>query len=436
MAAINGNANNKFLDRRKARRGAVALLSTFHPGQLIQFVELCKSKAFGRGFGSRPQKWVREVMERWDANRLETYTIKYPSALNQLVRLVHPRYTDERGSIIVYVLDGRKSEATGSKQIVLENLKSSKKTEKQIANAILDNDIPWDVIKGFAGFDGLIAKASMTQMGLTALLLNIASLEKHGVFSTSTGLTALELKMNEVKKGRSIPLDFAKPYIHTTNHKVKDILLQGMVDTLDVPMPVIEGLRVGVSVDISGSMNGETLQTAGLLAVPFLKSNNLWFTTFDTMLYEETGVKYGSNAYWGARGYCPKINGLSRKEQVKALLGMHTAGGTDVGISVREATRRKLKLDLHVLITDEQQNSGTPLINAWKSYRANVNSNAQLWIINATNYQWHAADFDDPSIVVYQSMTPALFKNLQYLDVGLVEHVKNFDLAEFIRRNK
>ena len=434
LAAIAGSSKENFLDNDLTKKAAVALLSTFHPGQLIQFVELCKSKQFGRGFGSRPQKWVRAAMENWGYAKLENYTLKYPSALNQLVRLVHPRYTDGRGGLIKYVLNGPKTEVSGVKQQVVESLKKIASDTKSVANQMLDNSIPWDVIKGFAGLKGEIATASMTQMGLTALLLNISSLEQHGVFSSNEGLTALKLKMNEVKNGRSIPLDFAKPYIHTLNQRVKDILLDAMVSTLDVDMGPVEGLDIAVSVDISGSMKGEPLQTAGLLAVPFLKAKSLWFTTFDTNLYEEGVNVVNSNSYWGHSpgGYCPKLQGLSRRDQVRNLLSMRTAGATDVAISLKHAIRQNRKVDLFVLITDEQQNAGTPLMVVWKEYKKIVNPKAQLWVINASIYQWHSADFGDRSVTVYQTMTPALFKNLEYVGQDIVQGIRKFKLTDFV----
>jgi hypothetical protein len=433
LAAIAGSAKETFLDKYLTRDTAIALLSTFHPGQLVQFVELCKSKQFGRGFGSRSQKWVRGAMERWGYKKLENYTLKYPTALRDLVRLVHPRYTDGRGGLIKYVLDGRRTEGTGEKQKVVETLKKVASDTKRVANAILDHEIPWDVVKGFAGLKGEIATASMTQMGLTALLLNIRSLEQHGVFKDTSGLTALKMKMKEVQNGRSIPLDFAKPYIHTTNQRIRDILLDAMVDTLDVDMGPVEGLDVAVSVDISGSMNGETLQTAGLLAVPFLKAKSLWFTTFDTGLYEE-GVNRNTDCWgWGYGGYCPKIKGLPRRQQVQNLLSLRSSGGTNVSLPLRHAIRQGRKVDLFVLITDEQQNAGTPLMQVWHQYKQYVNKKAQLWIINATNYQWHSADFGDRSVTVYQTMTPALFKNLEYVGQDLVQAIRKFSLTEFVQ---
>lgn len=430
VAALNGNAKGSFLSQN--REHIVTLLKTFHPGQLLQFVELCKSKSCGRGFGSRPQNWVRNVMESWKEDRLEDYTLKYPTALYHLVRLVHPRLVGAQGKLISYVLtDNSKNKPTGKKQKAVERLKKPGTTTTKIAKDMIEYEIPWDVIKGFSGMnDSDLCMAMMTQMGLSALLLNIRSLQDHGVFNSRDGLTALKLKLEEVKDGRSIPIDFAKPYIHSTNAKVKELLVDTIVKSLDINMPEIEGLKVGVSVDVSGSMAGEALLTAGLLTVPFLKAKSLWFTTFDNNLYEEgeTGEAGSGYRLGYSRGMCPKISHLSRERQVKALLNLHAAGGTDVGISVRAATSQKKRLDLHVLITDDQQNFGMPLVKAWKIYRQTVNPIAELWIINASNYEWHSADFNDPSITVYQTMTPAIFKNLKYFGMDLVTEVSSLKL--------
>jgi hypothetical protein len=434
IAAISGNADESFLSDVKNRIAIIALLSTFHPGQLLQFVELCKSKTLGRGFGSRPQKWVRAVMESWKADRLEEFTLKYPSALNALVRLVHPRLDDTRGNIIKYVLsDGN---AFSVKQKAVEALKKPNTKPLTIAKSMLENSIPWDVIKGFAGMkDPNICMAMMTQMGLSALLLNLRSLEEHGVFDNSDGLKALKLKLDEVKFGRSIPIDFVKPYLMVTNESVKGHIVDAIVETLDIPMPYLENKKVGVSIDISGSMAGEPLKTAGMLAVPFVKAGNLWFTTFDTELFEE-GEGVGRTNYmsfdgrYAAHKHCPKITGLSRAQQVKELLQLHTNGGTDIGISVRKAIQNRIKLDLHVIITDEQQNTGTPLMVAWNDYKAKINPKAEMWVINASNTEWHSADFNDPSVTVYQSMTPAIFRNLKYLGIDLVSSIHKYDLGK------
>lgn len=419
VAALSANASDSFLITN--RNAIVSLLSTFHPGQLMQFVDLMKSKVLGKGFGARPQKWIQSVMEAWDSQRVETYTIKYGKDFYSLLRLAHPNYKDVRGKLVSYILTSAdKGKAHGKRQKAIEKMKKLI-DDKQIAKLMLENEIPWDAVKGFHAIKGDVGLAMMTQMGLSGLLLNIRSLEQNGVLDTEDSLKALELKLNEVKGDRSIPIDFAKPYIHSTNPKVKKLLVKAIVDSLSNSMPHIEGRRIGVSVDISGSMDGEPLQTAGLLSIPFLKARELWFTTFDTSLYEEPTGRLTNS-------HCPRLTGQTPVKQVESLLNMKVQGGTDVGISLRQALKDNRHLDIHVLITDEQQNAGTPLITVWKEYKKKVNSRAELFIINATNNNWHSADFNDPSITVYQTMTSAIFQNLQFLGQDLISAINSFNL--------
>src|SRR5690606_10626700 len=118
------------------------------------------------------------------------------------------------------------------------------------------------------------------------------------------------------------------------------------------------------------------------------------------------------------------------------LLGLKSAGGTDIAISIRQAILDKRKLDLVVLITDEHQNLGTKLMDAWRQYKAQINSNAQLIIINASNYEWSACDYSDPSVTVYQSLTPAIFKNLEFMGMDMVSIIDDFDLASTRKNGK
>lgn len=437
LATLNGVADEEFLSTN--RDVFVSVLSTFAPNQLMQFVELCKSKKLGRGFGARPQRWVQCVMESWSPEKVENYTLKYAPTIKTLVRLVHPSWQDSRGNLIRYVLDNSKNfpnygrnNPAGLKQKTVEKLKSILKSKNSrpsaIAKAMLEYEIPWDVIKGFhSGYNtGDVGLATLTQMNLNALLLNIRSLEQGGVFDNNDGIKALKLKLDEVKNGRSIPLDFAKPYLYSSNTKVKNVLVSAMADSLDNALPELESCKVAVSVDVSGSMSGEPLVTAGLLAYPFLKSKECWFTTFSDSCHEE-GTK--SSDYWGrGRTACPQVTGKSRKDQVSRLLNLQTVGGTNCAAPIEKAIADKRSVDLFVLVTDEQQNSGTKVATAWNKYRKTINKNAELWVINASSYDWSAFDTSDPSVTVYQTMTPAIFQNLKYLGDDLVSSIKRYKL--------
>lgn len=421
LASLAGSADNYFLDNN--RDVIISILSTFNPKQLLQFVNLIKINKIG--FDSRSQKWIAKVMESWPPNKLETYTLQYTSTIKALVHLVHPSYNDVRSNLIRYVLD--KKNPFGNKQKVVELLKNTNPSSEIIAKTMIKYDIPWNVIKGFyAGYNtGDVGLATLTQMDLTALLLNLKSLERGGIFNDDNGIKTLKLKLNEVKNNNVIPLDFAKTYIQVSNNNIKDILVDTIVDIMGNKTSVIEERKIGLSIDVSSSMAGcgqdcAPLRIAGLIAVTFLQSKNLWFTTFNNKLHEEDDT------------ICPSISNKSKKDQVKALLNLHVDGSTYLSAPIIGATKQNRKLDLMIIITDDQQNMD--IAQAWKEYCRKINPKAELWIINSSNINLHPKDIEkDNSITTYQTITPAIFDNLKFIGQDLVSTIEQFDLKQICK---
>lgn len=100
LAIFIGQAEEKILQQKDIKSTLFTLLDVYNPPKLLEFVELLKSKVFGRGFGSRSQKWVRSVMESWSIGNLRKFSIECPKELYSLIILVHPRYYGHRGSFI------------------------------------------------------------------------------------------------------------------------------------------------------------------------------------------------------------------------------------------------------------------------------------------------------------------------------------------------
>lgn len=107
VAILFSCAPDEFLNDHKNRYRIQKILSDKVPGQLLECAEIIKSKVFGRGLGSRPQKTIRTVMESWTSADLEEFSIGQPKELYALVRLIHPRYNDYSGDIIRSLLMGR-----------------------------------------------------------------------------------------------------------------------------------------------------------------------------------------------------------------------------------------------------------------------------------------------------------------------------------------
>ena len=60
------------------------------------------------------------------------------------------------------------------------------------------------------------------------------------------------------------------------------------------------------------------------------------------------------------------------------------SGGTDHSVAISELIRTKEKVDNIVYITDEQQNTGSPVLALIDEYRKKVNKHVRLFIINVT----------------------------------------------------
>lgn len=111
LAILTAKADEGFLKRKETANTIISILSVYGPPKLLEYVEYLKSKAFGKGFGSRPQKWLRTVMEGWRLDTMDVYLSKHTSAYYSLVRLVHPRYHGTRGLLVQDALDLKKNSA-------------------------------------------------------------------------------------------------------------------------------------------------------------------------------------------------------------------------------------------------------------------------------------------------------------------------------------
>lgn len=110
LAILTAKANEAFLMNKKNSGTILSILSIYGPPKLLEYTEYLKSKVFGRGLGARPQKWVRAVMEGWNIITINNYLSQHTMDFYSLIRLVHPRYQGNRGSLIKEVLDLKKTE--------------------------------------------------------------------------------------------------------------------------------------------------------------------------------------------------------------------------------------------------------------------------------------------------------------------------------------
>jgi 60 kDa SS-A/Ro ribonucleoprotein len=116
-------------------------------------------------------------------------------------------------------------------------------------------------------------------------------------------------------------------------------------------------------------MQGDYLRIGSVLALALYKQTrgNSLFWLFDHMVED-------------AR---PKMNEsiLSQAHRIRAQ------GGTDTGRPVRELRDIGEKMDQIIMITDEQQNEGSPLYAELERYRRMMNPELKAFIVDIAPYQ-------------------------------------------------
>lgn len=100
MAAYLCSENVKDNFNSKIRYYFIDLLLTLGPIDLLDLAEYIQSKVFGIGLGSRSQKLLRSVIEKWKLETLKNNVLLHPEQVLSLIKILHPRFNGEKGLII------------------------------------------------------------------------------------------------------------------------------------------------------------------------------------------------------------------------------------------------------------------------------------------------------------------------------------------------
>jgi 60 kDa SS-A/Ro ribonucleoprotein len=415
----------------------VDLLSTYHPKQLREYVEM--QKKYTKGLGYRQQGWVGKVMKSWSPEKLERYTIQYKDDMRILLRLTHP---DWNNPLLDYVFPGqegtRKGVPYGTQQKAYEQVLSMAQRPNfdldAVGRIILENKLPFDTLKPVPCSNPRWWFALMMSCGTQGLLLNTRSFIEHGVFELTGAIEKYRemLSPEAIVRGRMNPLDIVKSYVHTSHPQIKGIQAEALASSFDTPIDGIADDVIEVSVDSSGSMRGGlgnsdqwSYLVANVFAYAFYgKARDVRFSWFENSRLHFEGSSVGASR--GAAAF-PRWTG-NRKTDMKMVLEYpYAAGYTNPAMIIEKALAEDKHVDKFIIITDEAQNQGTPLDQAFLKYQKNVNSRSKLILINQASNPWSAVPNCD-SMIVYNTLTPALFGAVGTLGMDVESVVNSVEL--------
>lgn len=382
-------------DRESAKKVFNRVIRT--PNDLSDFTSILKSKRGGEG-GSA----IKKTAGKWLIEHLDEYrVVKYGAekgdggySLKDMLQVYHPRAgtkgKPKKLPLFDYIMgrdevDFKKLISDGKEVSVIEQFELLKRatTDEEKIQAIMLGRLPHEVATSFAGSSKAVWNAIAPNMPIFALLRNLATLERHGVLEDNKAFIQKMFSSKEViSKSMILPFRFMEADRHVNTAWVKDCLRDGLELSFD-NLPTIDG-KTAVMLDISGSM-GDMVSTksqvsrcsvGAIFGVSLMKktNGNGRFILFDTQADE--------------------VSVSMRDSILTQASKIHPRGGTDHSVAMRKLG--KDSVDNIVYITDEQQNSGSPLVDTIDRYRKSVNKGVKVFIVDLAAYR-NALTPNDPN---------------------------------------
>ncbi|WNF07546.1 TROVE domain-containing protein [Brevibacillus borstelensis] len=340
------------------------------PSDLSDFLTILQG--MGRGEGGRA---VKRQVNRFLAGVSEYWALKYNGrgrgySLGDIIATAHPKPKDDKQQALFRYLRGHETNLTLIPQVeALEKLKQAESEAEQI-HWIEAGRLPYETVTGAIKPSRAVWEALLHQMPAFALLRHLNALDRAGVFESKESLAYAVKRLTDrqaLAKAKILPFRFAKAFNQVDHPELRDALREAVELTFD-NLPEL-GEHTAIFLDISGSMDGEYLQIGSVFALALFKKTkgNSLFWLFDTDVHDAKPSRHDSI--------------LSQAERIRA------GGGTDTGAPVRKLIRERKRVDQIIIITDEQQNSGSPFYLELQKYRSKINPEAKAFIVDIAPYR-------------------------------------------------
>lgn len=412
------------------------------PNDLIDFVTVVGNLRKGRGLGRSIKREVNNFL-----NKMSQYwVIKYGGGsegwtLKDIIKACHPNpLTKAQGSLFSYLTTGQWNENLDQIKCV-ESLKKLSSEDKDYTNKVIElierGRLPHEIVTGIVKPNTAIWEYLMKQMPIFALTRNLNTLERAGVFAKKNNVEYVVGQLTNpeiIAKSRMLPFRFSTAHKQFTGDPRISNALAKALDLSLLNAQAIEGSTAWF-LDVSGSMGGDFLEIGAILALAGLKqSKDSFMLNFESNLHcprvnpDDTVMSNLTKAYEGHGG------GTNTGLCIEYLLGaidpekktdrLFYGGGYAAGFPASMRTQEKTKVDNIVIVTDEVQNSGSPVVSLFRKYRKEVNRNAKLFIIDIAPYTGkRLVNDNEPGVTFIYGWSDAVLDILRYSAEGNGKHV-------------
>lgn len=413
------------------------------PDDLRKFVTLCKSgeipgvKTLG---GYR-----RSAVKEWVSTLSGYHAVKYGSAasrgftLQDIVALTHPKAQDAAvAERLGWLSIGRK--ALGSDRKLNPQIRAAealKLVDDELAqiSLIRSGKLPAEfVIPATTKMTPAIWRELLHNAPIFNLLRNLVTFTRHGVFKEDTEVDYAVEKLTNAKAiehSKILPFRFFdawKKYVSLEGNdsRIADAL-RTATNLSFVNMPSLGKRTVAIGSDVSGSMmgllspKGQTryIDIAGIFTGAILRQieGRAIPLPFEHRVIEGHGLSSHDDV-------------IVTAEKVSCLGG----GGTALGAPIQHLLDRKVKADVFVGITDNEdwgygagQQCRGPFLSLWREYRAKVNPKAQAFVIQIAPYKHAVAPTGEPGVHFIYGWSDAVVRYIPFVLEGGESQIREIE---------
>ncbi|MCA1292128.1 TROVE domain-containing protein [Paenibacillus sp. alder61] len=341
------------------------------PSDLFDFLTILKGQ--GRGEGGRA---VKRQVNQFLAGVSEYWAVKYNGrgrgySLGDVIATAHPKPADLKQQALFRYLRGWEADLELLPQVAaLERLKRAASESEQI-EWIGRGKLPYETVTGAIQPTKAVWEALLYQMPTFALLRHLNALQRAGVLDDKRNLDYVIARFNDeeaLRKARILPFRFATAFRQVEHPDLRDAL-RDAVDLTFGNLPDL-GEDTAIFLDISGSMEGQYLETGSVFALA---------------LYKKTR---GNSLFWLFNHEVRDARPSKRDSILGQAQHIRASGGTDTGAPVRKLLLERKRVDQIIIITDEHQNTGSPFYRELAQYRAAINPEVKAFIVDIAPYRY------------------------------------------------
>lgn len=397
---------------------------------LFQYLGFVKALGgWGRGTRKAIARWYLEKEPSALAYQLVKYRQRDGWSHRDALRLAHPEPTDEvfdalfqfatRGT----VPKGGPVESAGIPQIVAGfQLAQEAETAEQTAALIREHRLTREMVRTEHLADLKVQEALLERMPMGAMIRNLGNFTKSGLLTplSDAEQTVVDaLSEGSVRKAKVHPLNVLlalKTYAGgkglrgsgswKPSQRIVDALDKAFAASFDNVEPTGRAWYLGI--DVSSSMGWESIAGKPLTAAEAAAAVAMVVARTESR-YVAMGFASGNSGFRGAK---MRDLGISAADSFAAVLERTRRmnfGGTDCALPMVDALERGIKVDVFVILTDNETWAGNiQPSQALEKYRREVNPEARLAVLAFTSTGFTIADPRDAGMMDFVGLDASL----------------------------